>query len=559
MRTTALAPLLALLAACAPRTAPPASAPPPAAELVVLGARAWTGDPARPDAEAVAVRGDRILAVGTDAEVRRLVGPATRVIDARGGMLVPGFIDAHVHFVTGGFRLASVQLRDAATPTEFVARIRDFARTVPPGTWITGGDWDHERWGGELPSRAWIDSVTPEHPVWVNRLDGHMALANTAALRAAGVTHATPEVPGGTIVRDAAGEPAGVLKDNSMSLVDRVVPEPSPAMNDRALDAAMRHVAAQGVTSVHNVGSWADLATFRRAREAGTLRTRIYAVVPLDTWERLRDTVAARGRGDAWLRIGGLKGFVDGSLGSHTAAFHEPFTDTPADRGLLVSEPDDLYRRVSGADAAGLQVMVHAIGDRANTLQLDIFERVARENRPRDRRFRIEHAQHVAPADLPRFGALGVIPSMQPYHAIDDGRWAEKVIGPERIRTTYAFRSLLDAGARVAFGSDWFVAPPTPLEGIYAAVTRRTLDDLHPGGWVPEQKVTVEEALRAYTADAAYASFEEGEKGTLAPGKLADFVLIDRDLRAIPPETIRDARILATVVGGRVVYEARER
>jgi predicted amidohydrolase YtcJ len=534
---------------------PPWAASPAPASLVVVNARVWTGDPARPEAQALAVRGGRIAAVGTDAEIRRLAGPETRVVDAAGGMLVPGFIDTHVHFIDGGFRLASVQLRDARTPREFVARIRDFARTVPPGTWITGGDWDHEQWGGELPRAEWIDSVTPHHPVWVNRLDGHMALANTAALRAAGVTRKTPEVAGGSIVRGANGEPAGVFKDNAMGVVDRVVPTPSDEMNDRALDAAMRHVAAQGVTSVHNMGSWSDLAAFRRAHAAGRLRTRVYAAVPLPTWERLRDTVTARGRGDAWLRIGGLKGFVDGSLGSHTAAFHQPFTDTPGDRGLLVSDPDSLYRWTSGADRAGLHVLVHAIGDRAIGLQLNVFDRVARENGARDRRFRIEHAQHVAPRDMARFAALGVIPSMQPYHAIDDGRWAEKVIGPERIRTTYAFRSLVDAGARLAFGSDWFVAPPTPLEGIYAAVTRRTLDGRNPGGWVPEQKITVEEALRAYTRDAAYASFEEEEKGVLAPGKLADFVLLDRDLRAIPPETIRDAKVRLTVVDGRVVFE----
>ncbi|HEX2091492.1 MAG TPA: amidohydrolase, partial [Longimicrobiaceae bacterium] len=422
IRTPAVAVPLALLAACAPRAPAPTPSP---ADLVVVNARVWTGDPARPEARALAVRGGRIAAVGPDAEVRGTIGPETRVVDAGGGMLVPGFIDTHVHFVTGGFRLASVQLRDARTPAEFIARIRDFARTVPPGTWITGGDWDHEQWGGELPRRDWIDSVTASHPVWVNRLDGHMALANTAALRTAGVTRETPEVPGGTIVRTTGGEPTGVLKDNAMSLVSRVVPDPSAGMNDRALDAAMRYVAARGVTSVHNLGSWTDLATFRRAHAAGGLLTRIYAAVPLDDWERLRDTVAARGRGDEWLRIGGLKGFVDGSLGSHTAAFLAPFTDTPDDSGLLVNTPQELYRWTSGADRAGLQVMVHAIGDRANRLQLDIFERVARENGPRDRRFRIEHAQHVAPADLPRFGALGVIPSMQPYHAIDDGRWAE--------------------------------------------------------------------------------------------------------------------------------------
>jgi predicted amidohydrolase YtcJ len=545
----------AILVACAPAARAPAGAP---ADLVVTGGVVWTGVPGAPLARAVAVRGDRIAAVGSDREIFRLVGPATRLVDARGGLVVPGFIDAHVHFIDGGFRLASVQLRDAATPQEFIARIAAFARTVSPGTWITGGDWDHQNWGGELPRREWIDSITPHHPVWINRLDGHMALANSAALAAAGVTRATREVPGGEIVRHGGGEPSGVLKDNAMALVGRVEPAPSPEMRDRALEAAMRYVARQGVTSVHNMGSWDDLATFQRAHQAGRLRTRVYAAVPLATWERLRDTLAARDgdRGDEWLRIGGLKGFVDGSLGSKTAAFHEPFTDAPGNTGLLVNTPEALYRWISGADRAGLHVMVHAIGDRANTMLLDIFERVAHENEGRpDRRFRIEHAQHIDPADLPRFRALRVIPSMQPYHAIDDGRWADRVIGPARSRTTYAFRDLLDTGAALAFGSDWFVAPPTPLEGIYAAVTRRTLDGAHPDGWVPQQKISVEEALVAYTRAAAHASFEEQIKGSLEPGKLADLVVLDRDLLRVPAETIRDARVLLTVVGGRVVWE----
>ena len=557
-----LLPLLVVVALAGCATAPVPAATPaaaaslePSVTLAVVNARVWTGDPRRPWADALAVRGERIAAVGSSAEVRKMAGAETRVVDAAGRMVVPGFIDSHIHFVDGGFGLASVQLRDARTPEEFVRRIGEFARTVPAGTWITNGNWDHEQWGGELPRRDWIDSVTAGHPVWINRLDGHMSLANTAALRAAGVTRATADVEGGTIVRDAAGEPTGILKDNAMGLVARAVPPAPPAMEDRALEAAMRHVAEQGVTSVHHMGSWGDLAVFRRAHEAGRLTTRIYAAVPLATWERLRDTVAASGRGDGWLRIGALKGFVDGSLGSHTAAFHEPFTDAPADSGLLVEDPADLHAWTAGADRAGLHVLVHAIGDRAIATQLDIFERVAREHGARDRRFRIEHAQHIAPRDLPRFAALGVIASMQPYHAIDDGRWAERVIGPERIETTYAFRSLLDAGARLAFGSDWFVAPPTPLEGIYAAVTRRTLDDRHPEGWVPAQKITVEEALRAYTRDAAWAEFAEAEKGTLERGKLADFVLLDRDLTRIPPERIREARVDMTVVGGRVVHE----
>ncbi len=537
----------------------PATAAPEPLSLAIVNARIWTGDPRRPWADAVAVRGERIAAVGSSAEIRKMASAATRVIDASGQMLVPGFHDAHVHFIDGGSRLASVQLRDARTPAEFIARIKAFAATVPRGAWITGGDWDHERWGGELPTRGWIDSVTPDNPVWVNRLDGHMSLANGAALRAAGVGRGTAAVPGGTIVRDASGEPTGILKDNASSLVDAHVPPASAAESDRALAAAMRYVAAQGVTSVHNMGSWDDLTTFERAHSAGTMITRVYAVVPLASWARLRDTVAARGHGDVWVRIGGLKGFVDGSLGSHTAAFFEPFTDAPDDRGLLVNTPEDLYAWTSGADRAGLQTIVHAIGDRAIRLQLDIFARVAREDGPRDRRFRIEHAQHIAPADIPRFAQLGVIASVQPYHAIDDGRWAERVIGAERIRTTYAFRSLRDSGARLAFGSDWFVAPPTPLEGIYAAVTRRTLDDRNPNGWVPEQKVTVEDALRAYTINGAYASFEEQDKGSIERGKLADFTMIDRDLTRVAPETIRDARVTMTVVGGRVVYEISER
>ena len=545
--------LLAVTAACSP----PEPASSGFADLVVRDARVWTGDPEQPWAEAVASRGEQIVTVGANTDVEPLIGPDTEVISVTGSMLVPGFIDSHVHFISGGAGLASVQLRDAATPEEFAQRIGQFAATIEPGDWIMYGDWDHEMWGGELPRRDWIDNVTPDNPVWVSRLDGHMALANSLALGLAGVDADTADVAGGEIVRYRDGRPTGILKDNAMMLVQDAVPAATDAQLDREVLAAMRHVAGNGVTTVHDMAGWQSLAAYRRAHDRGDMITRVYSVVPLRDWQKLRDEVAASGTGDDWLRIGGLKGFMDGSLGSHTAAMLEPFTDAPDDSGFLINELDDVREWVTGADTAGLQVMVHAIGDSAIRDLLDIFLDVALANGEKDRRFRMEHAQHIHPDDVERFAIQGVIASMQPYHAIDDGRWAEKVIGPERAKTTYAFRSLIDAGAHVSFGSDWSVAPATPIEGIYAAVTRQTLDGANPGGWVPEQKITVEQALRAYTLEAAYASFEEDRKGTLRPGMLADYVLLDRDLTAIAPEHIRDTRVLLTVVDGSIVYSGK--
>jgi hypothetical protein len=526
------------------------------ATLAVTDVKVWTGDPDRPWAEAVASKGETIIAVGSEAEIAPFIGEDTEVISVPDSMLVPGMIDTHVHFISGGSGLAAVQLRSAATPEEFVKRIGDFAKTLKPGEWVLSGNWDHENWGGELPRREWIDAVTPENPVWINRLDGHMSLANSLALKAARVDADTPDVAGGEIVRDESGAPTGVLKDNAMGLIDAAVPAPGKAQLDREARAAMAYVASKGVTSIHDMAGWDSLAAYRRLKARGELSTRIYSVMPLEHWRQLRDEVSRSGRGDAWLRIGGLKGFMDGSLGSHTAAFLEPFTDAPEDRGLLINDLDDMRSWIGSADEAGLHVMVHAIGDRAIRSLLDIYLDVAESNGERDRRFRIEHAQHIHPDDIGRFGVQNVIASMQPYHAIDDGRWADRIIGAERARTTYAFRSLIESNAHMAFGSDWFVAPATPLEGIYAAVTRRTLDGANPDGWVPEQKITVEQALQAYTSEAAYASFEEDVKGMLRPGMLADFVLLDRDITAIPVEDIADTRVLRTVVGGRVVFAA---
>ena len=551
--------LALLLAACSPTPAPIQES----ASLVVTNARVWTGDPDKPWAEAVATSGENIIAVGSSTEIAPLIGDDTEVIAADGSMLVPGFIDTHVHFLVGGSSIASVQLRDAKSPQEFAQRIADFAESAEPGEWITGGTWDHTNWGGELPRREWIDAATPDNPVWVARLDGHMALANSVALNLAGVDADTPDVMGGEIVRDTEGRPIGILKDNAMRLVMKATPEPTELQLDRYLDAAMRYVAENGVTTVHDMfaddfDSWLSLATYRRAEANGALITRIYAVTPLVEWQKLSDDIAAHGRGNEWLKTGGVKGFMDGSLGSHTAAFLEPFTDTPDESGFLLDSLDDLRTWITAADAAGLQPIVHAIGDKAIRDLLDIYHDIEIDGGARDRRLRMEHAQHIHPDDIPRIAIQNVIASVQPYHAIDDGRWAESVIGKERAKTTYAFRLLIESGAHVAFGSDWYVAPANPLYGIYAAVTRRTLDDANPDGWVPEQKVTVEQALRAYTYEGAFASFEEARKGMLKVGMLADMALIDRDLTTIAPETIRDAKVLATVVGGRVVFSRQD-
>ena len=535
-----------------------ACGPPRTADIMITGGVVWTGlSSGGPQRGAVAIARGKILAVGDSAELARYVGPRTEVVRADGGLVLPGLADAHTHFTDGGFQLASLDLRDAATPQEFVRRIAAFAQTRKRGEWILGGDWDHTLWrGAPLPRHEWIDSVTPDNPVFVNRLDGHEALANAAAMKAAGVTRGTAAPAGGEIVRDArTGEPIGIFKDRALDLIGRAIPPPSPEQRDSALARALAHAASLGVTATaHMSASWEDLASYRRLERAGRLTLRVAVYLPLESWRTVADTVGRLGPGDDWVKIGGLKGYMDGSAGSRTAYFFQPYSDSAGYSGLLQHPEADMRQWIGAADAAGLQIAVHAIGDRANAILLAIYDSVARAHGPRDRRFRVEHAQHLRPEDIPLFGKLGVIPSMQPYHAIDDGRWVEQRIGRERIKTTYAFRTLLDTGAKLAFGSDWTVAPLDPILGVYAAVTRRTLDGKNPGGWVPQQKITVAEALRAYTVGSAYATFDEAKRGVLAPGYDADVVVIDRNLFTLPPDSLDRARVRHTIVGGKVVF-----
>jgi predicted amidohydrolase YtcJ len=503
-------------------------------------------------AASVTIEGNRIAAV--DAPIP----PHARVIDLRGRLAVPGFIDNHVHFINGGLQLARVQLRDATSADEFVVRITAHLRTLADGQWLTGGGWDEQRWSPyAMPSRQMIDDATPSHPAFLHRLDMHMAVANTRALQLAGITRETPDPPGGTIVRDANGEATGLLKDAAMSLVSAIVPPATIEERIAAARAALREAARFGVTSFCDMGmspeAFDDFRAYQRLDREDALTARVSLFLPIGSYERLKHAGVETHFGGERLRIGGLKGFADGSLGSSTAAMREPFTDEPHHCGLVMGAMSDgsMAQWVADADRHELQIAIHAIGDRANADVLSIFE--ARPD-VRTRRFRIEHAQHLDPTLIERFARSAVIASMQPYHAIDDGRWAETKIGRERARSTYAFRSLIDAGAMVTFGSDWTVAPLNPILGIDAAVTRRTIDGKHPNGWIPEQRITVEEALRCYTTNNAFAMFAEREVGRIAPGMLADMAVLSDDLFTIAPERIPQVQVELTIFDGRVIH-----
>jgi len=530
------------------------------ADLALYNGKIWTVNPGQPWAEAVAIHGERILKVGTSDEIKALIGDFTQEYDLDGSFVLPGFIDSHTHFLEGGFTLSSIQLREAKSKDEFIAIVKKRTSEIGSSKWILNGDWDQQQFDPpEMPRKEWIDPVSPNNPVFVNRLDGHMALANSLALEIAGVTKDTLAPPGGEILRDPkTGEPTGILKDEAMRLVSDHIPESSLEEKKKAARTALKHASQMGVTSVHDMAYSTNFEVYHELLKEGILNARLtvyFAIGEEDLYSQLEQK---RPLENDLLKIGGLKGFVDGSLGSFTALFFESYTDDPEKTGILASDmyPEGIMeQRIREADKAGLQVAIHAIGDKANHIILDIMERVIADGRPRDRRWRIEHAQHLIPEDFERYGQMGIIASVQPYHAIDDGRWAERKIGKERAKYTYAFKSFLDAGVLLACGSDWTVAPLDPISGIYAAVTRRTLDGKNVEGWIPEQKISLEEVIKGYTINGAYTEFAEGMKGSVQEGKFADLVVLSQNLFEVSPEDILDTEVLVTIFNGEIIYK----
>ncbi|MBI2956598.1 MAG: amidohydrolase [Acidobacteria bacterium] len=568
-------------------TAQETPAPARPATLVLLNAKVWTGEPEQPEAQAVAIRGQRIIRVGTNADVRPLIREGhTQILDLRGRLVLPGFIDNHTHFAAAGRLLLGLNLLDVNEPNEFRRRVREAARRLPAGAWLVGGDWGaYAAWAkgsagrdqkppgepekGFLPTKELIDDVSGDHPALISRFDRQAHLANSLALKAAGITRATPDPEGGEIVRDTEGEPTGLLRGEAYKLVEQVIPPPSSAQRVAEAKRALEEARRWGVTTIHdNVADFAQLELFQDLQKNNELTVRVWARMWLSEWERVRDYIrlyripaASGGWGDQYIRLGGLKAWVDGIMGNSTALFFEPYQHQPDNSGRLrdVMFPEgNLYRLIQEADLTGFTVTVHAIGDRANRILLDTYERVFAENPARDRRFRVVHAQVVHPDDLARFGSLGLIAEVQPYHCIDDMRWMEERIG-ERARGAYAFRTLAEKGARLTFGSDWpgtnaSYYPVNPLLGIYAAVTRQTVNGEPAGGWFPQQKVTVEEAIRFYTLNNAYATFEENLKGSIKEGKLADLVVLDRDILTRPPEQLLETQVVYTIFDGGIIY-----
>lgn len=532
--------------------------------LGIKNAKIWTGENDQPWAEVMICSGDKIALIGTEKDLATALEDCDTVFDGNGKLVLPGFIDCHVHTIMGGTLLNTVQLKDVRTKQEFINRIKEYALTLQPGEWILGGNWDHQNWGGELPTHHWIDSVTTQNPVWIERSEGHSGLANKLAMEKAQITKNFKDVKGGIIERLEDGAPSGVFKDDAMFLIFKVIDDLTVQQKDKYINDAMDYFLSEGITSAHHMiephernpgGHSTDYEAFKHLQQNKGLRVRFYIAQPFTDFSQVAADVKAHGKGDMWLKTGVLKGYVDGAIGSHSALFFDDYNDKKGYKGNQVNSDEVLYHNIQQADSLGLQLCIHAIGDKGIYTALKTFDAVIKHNGPKDRRFRIEHTQHIRPQDAGYMGRLGVIASMQPYHAIDDGIWCENAIGHKRALSTYAAKMLMDSGVRVAFGSDWFVAPPSPLKGIYAAVTRRTLDGKNPNGWIPEQKITVEQAVRNYTVEGAYASFDEDKKGSLKVGKLADWIILKDNIFDIDPIKIWDSKIEMTVVGGKIAYK----
>ncbi|WP_033315086.1 amidohydrolase [Robiginitomaculum antarcticum] len=524
-------------------------------DVAYINLRAWTADSRKSSTDAIGIVGNKIAVLGRSA-VESHTGKRTQIIDLEGAFVTPGFIDNHTHFLTGSNRLTQPDLLSATSRQEFADRLGKAARERP-GKWILGGSWDEQRLGGDIPDKSWIDAATPDTPVAVPRTDLHMYLLNSVALKMAGITRDTPDIDGGVIGRDANGDPNGILKDNARSLARRAFPETSHAEQNDNMRGGIAHALSRGFTQVHSVErGWSNFETARRLREKGDTDLRFYCFAAAKNWQKLSAIIKAEGRGDEWVRWGGVKALSDGSLGSRTALFRDPYSDEPGHYGVRTIQTSVLKDYILGADKANLQVATHAIGDLANDEVLDIYKDVARINGPRDRRFRIEHAQHLTLDAIGRFARQNVIASVQPYHAIDDGRWADKRIGQKRLQGTYAFHSLMEKSAVVTFGSDWPVAPLNLFQGLYAAVTRQTIDGENPNGWIPHEKVAMEQALTAYTVNNAYSGFQEKKLGQIRTGFLADLTVFDRNLLNVKPDEILTTQVLKTIVNGRERYRA---
>ncbi|MFL5578241.1 MAG: amidohydrolase [Gemmatimonadaceae bacterium] len=562
LRTTTLtaAAILCLTPAAGAHAQQRARAPRPA-DLIVTNARIYTVDDARPVVAALAVRDGRVLYAGAARGAMALKGSATRVVDLGGRTVIPGMTDAHAHLLGLGTALRTVDLTGAASYGEVIARVAARARNAPAGAWILGRGWDQNRWpGASFPTHAPLDSAIPDHPVWLERVDGHAGLANLAAMRAAGVTATTGDPAGGRIERDAGGAPSGVFVDNAQGLVGRAVPAPSRAEVREAVLAAVKEANRWGLVGIHDAGaSRATIEVYEELARAGRFTLRDYVMVSDDSadfaYYFARGPRSALYDGHLWVRA--VKLYADGALGSRGAALLAPYSDDPQNSGLLLSAPEHIRDVATRALRAGFQVNTHAIGDRGNRLVLDAYEKALAEVPVADARFRVEHAQVLSPEDIPRFATLGVIPSMQASHQTSDMGWAERRLGPTRIRGAYAWRSLLESGVVIPNGSDFPVEYVNPLISFHAAVTRQDATDQPPGGWYPEQRMTREEALRSMTLWPAYAAFQEDVAGSLSPGKYADFVVLDQDIMRIPAEQILRTRVLATYLGGTAVYESK--